>query len=608
MENRGGFVIEDYEAVIGLKEDGRLKVEEDIQVNFSEPRHGIFRKIPYKYKNDGGFVYNLKLSEFSVLDDRGKSRPFENYTESGNYVLKIGNPDKEISGEQIYSISYEVERGIKYFDEHDELYWNPIGTAWPTSIDNAGASINLPEEAQLGEEDLVCFAGKRGSQESACSIAQIDPQKVTVAAGKTLQAGEGLTFAIKFPKGYLQEPSLLEKIANFLAGNWGFFIPLPVFALMLWLWLGKGREINLGRPVIAQYEPPDELTPGELGYLMREKYSNEFVAADIVNLAVKGYLKIKETEIDGLAANVKMWSKRVFAILGSVMFVVGGVVVLTAFLGENVLSLYSAIVFGISIVVSVAIVFWRNSKRKYSGDYELVKIKDWKKDNSLSKQEKDLLEGIFGKDNQETVKLSELKEFYKSVEKARKSVKKQIEGKGYFYLSAYQKKWHYLIIAGAVLLGGFFTGRLDFIIGLGISAAIIFVFGLFMSKKTGVGAEAFWKARGFKDYIKTAERYRVKFQEKENLFEKFLPYAMVFGLADKWAKAFEDIYEKKPDWYESTGARVFHAGYLASSLNNNFSNATQAASNPPRSSSSSSGFGGGSSSGGGFGGGGGGSW
>ncbi len=82
---------------------------------------------------------------------------------------------------------------------------------------------------------------------------------------------------------------------------------------------------------------------------------------------------------------------------------------------------------------------------------------------------------------------------------------------------------------------------------------------------------------------------------------------MVFGMADKWAKAFEGIYEKKPEWYESNQNKVFYAGYLASSLDNNFSSAAKAVSNPPRSSSS-SGFGGGGSSGGGFGGGGGGSW
>jgi uncharacterized membrane protein YgcG len=415
-----------------------------------------------------------------------------------------------------------------------------------------------------------------------------------------------LTFAIKFPKGYLGEPSLLAKVVNFLIDNWGFFVPLPVFALMFWLWLGKGKEISLGKTVIAQYQPPDKLTPGELGYLMKEKYSNEFVAADMVNLAVKGYLKIKETEINGLVANVKMWSKRVFAILGSVMFLVGGVVALTAFFGKNELSLFGAIVFVVSVIVFVVIIFWKKSKRKYAGDYELVKLKEWKNDSELNKHEKNLLDGIFDNGNKERIKISEMKEFYKDVKKARGSVKKEINGRGYFYLGAYQKKSHYFIIAGVVLVGGFFTARPDFIIGLGISAAIIFIFGLFMSKKTGVGAEAFWKAKGFKDYIKTAERYRVKFQEKENLFEKFLPYAMVFGLAEKWAEAFEDIYEKKPEWYESTGAGSFHAGYLASSLSN-FSSVANAASNPP-SSSSSSGFSGGGSSGGGFGGGGGGSW
>ena len=128
-----------------------------------------------------------------------------------------------------------------------------------------------------------------------------------------------------------------------------------------------------------------------------------------------------------------------------------------------------------------------------------------------------------------------------------------------------------------------------------------------MGKKTRKGMESYWHALGFKEYIKTAERYRVKFQEQQNLFEKFLPYAMVFGLADKWAKAFEGIIKESPDWYDSANNNVFTPIILANSLGN-LSSQTSAVSSPPSSSSSSSGFGGGGFSGGGGGGGGGGSW
>ena len=90
------------------------------------------------------------------------------------------------------------------------------------------------------------------------------------------------------------------------------------------------------------------------------------------------------------------------------------------------------------------------------------------------------------------------------------------------------------------------------------------------------------------------------------MFEEYLPYAMVFGVADKWVKAFGDKLSQSPDWYE--GQAAFNAGYFANSLNS-FTSDMSSASSPPNSGASggSSGFSGGFS-GGGFGGGGGGSW
>ncbi len=86
-----------------------------------------------------------------------------------------------------------------------------------------------------------------------------------------------------------------------------------------------------------------------------------------------------------------------------------------------------------------------------------------------------------------------------------------------------------------------------------------------MSRKTLAGAEAVRHIEGLKQYIYTAERYRVKFQENENIFEKILPYAMIFGMADKWANAFEDIYTHDPQWYSSKTGSTFNASTFGQS-------------------------------------------
>ena len=129
-----------------------------------------------------------------------------------------------------------------------------------------------------------------------------------------------------------------------------------------------------------------------------------------------------------------------------------------------------------------------------------------------------------------------------------------------------------------------------------------------MPKKTRKGADAYWKILGFRDFIKTAEKYRAQFYERENIFEEYLPYAILFGLTDKWAKAFEGIYQNPPSWYEGPVATSFSVAAFTDSLNHSLSAFGSSTFRGGGAVSGSSGLGGGGFSGGGFGGGGGGSW
>jgi uncharacterized membrane protein len=139
---------------------------------------------------------------------------------------------------------------------------------------------------------------------------------------------------------------------------------------------------------------------------------------------------------------------------------------------------------------------------------------------------------------------------------------------------------------------------------------VLLAFGAFMPKKTEKGVRALEHARGFREYLATAEKYRLQWQEKEHIFETFLPYAMVFGVADKWSEAFKDIALPPPNWYEGgvSAAGQFNAGRFLISMGVLQSGLTKAVSAQPHKGSGGSGLGGGGFSGGGFGGGGGGSW
>jgi len=149
---------------------------------------------------------------------------------------------------------------------------------------------------------------------------------------------------------------------------------------------------------------------------------------------------------------------------------------------------------------------------------------------------------------------------------------------------------------------------LGWFLSVSVCGLIIAAAARTMPKKTRKGRDALIAARGFEEYLSRAERREIELQERQNYFEKFLPYALAFGIADKWARAFEGIQTKPPNWYSGDGG-VFRPTLFAHDLNLASRSMSSAMVSQPRSSGGSggSGFSGGFS-GGGRGGGGGGAW
>jgi len=606
LENRGAFIITNFEVDILVKKDAVLEIREEIDVNFSEKRHGIFREIPIKYKDDKGFEYNMQLEIISIENEKGDSVQYEIISSGADKVLQVGDPDLEIIGDQKYVIRYDIEKGVRYFDDHDEIFWNPIGTGWPTQILQGFSMIRFENGVDFIAGNSVCFTGEFGSKDENCLVEEYENEKVNFKTTKTLKPNEGLTVAVHLPKGEVWEPSDKERIIMFLSDNWGFGLPVFAFVGMYLFWRRRGKEISLNKTVIAHYEAPDNLTPGEMGYLMKERYTNRLVAADIINLAVKGYLEIEETEetTNSLALFIGNFFRFAFITLFAGLFFVYSV---TYFgFGENI------IFFGFTIFI---IMIFLSKIKKTVGtnhktyEYELENKKDWKDSSDLTEHEKELLEGLFGLNKMGRIKLKDKQDkFYENVGSARSKLIEKIKKEGYFEGGFYNNKVFYIVTASFILAAIVFLSawmeRLDLLIGGLLSVVIVGVFGVFMSKRTQKGAEAYWQIKGYKHYIDVAEKNRIEFNAQRNIFEKTLPYAMVFGNADKWAKAFDGVIEKSPNWYKSKSGD-FSPVVFASTVNNGFVTAAQAASVSPQSSSSS---GGGGFSGGGGGGGGGGSW
>jgi len=529
--------ITSFRSTIVVNPDATISVSEDIVADFPEPRHGIDREIPIRYRDANDNWRNIKLTVDSVTDADGSPVQYALSRQGDDLRIRIGDPDRTVTGEQDYRIGYRVSRALLFFGDHDELYWNVSGDAWRIPLLSVGATVMLPSGITQDLITSACYTGPRGSTDKDC---------VTGISGDTrlFSADAPLTIAIGWPKGFVTAPTAAEEVRDFVSDNVAVALPIVVFLFMSWYWWTRGRDPKTGT-LMAEYDPPDAMTPAKLAALVKMRVTTPGTSATIVDLAVRGFLTIEETGKDGLF-----------------------------------------------------------EKRKYV----LHKTKD--ADSSLDADVTMFFDALF--DGRSEVKVDDL-----STDQGFQKKRVSFQGKvldgltkdGYFAGNPATLMVMYLAIGFAI---GFITlifsepitaawGNMAFVAIL-ISGGLVAMFGVFMPRRSQKGAVANRHALGFKLYLSMAEKRRIEWQVKENMFEKFLSYAMVFGVVDAWTRAFEGLPVTQPSWYRGAPGFVFSPATFGSSLKG-FGEASAHAIAP-----SSSGSSGGGSSGGGFGGGGGGSW
>ena len=564
--------INDFNSTIQINADSTITVTEHIEVDFTqEEHHGIFRIIPVNYTDTKGQKSSIPISILSITDDKGNNWKYSESNDGDYLSIKIGDPNILLNKVTTYNITYKAERAIGNYDDHDELYWNATGDKWEAPIEKAEATIKLPKSLDPKDLRATCYTGSYGATLKNCSADIIDGQTFQFGTkpkgdnSPALNVSEGLTIVAGFPKGivvptpptpeqiYAAAP-LQEKILLTILYNWGLFIPVILAAIMFYLWYTKGRDPRTTRTTIMPiYTAPDNLRPTEIGTIIDETVDMRDISSAMIDLAVRGYLKIVETK-----------SK--------------------VFLFETT-------------------------------TYKFILLKkEFQNDNTLEEYEKKILTAIFKEGTERN--LSDLNnEFYKEIPGIKDLIYGGLVKKGYFPTNPDKIRGIYRGIGIALLIITFFgTGPLfiispSLVFGLGASGIIMFIFAKRMPAKTLKGTEMRYKILGLEEFINTAEKDRLKFQEKENIFEKILPYAMTLGIAAKWTKAFEGIYKTAPSWYESNDPYFmshFSTYYFLSRLDSLSTHMNSTFTSSPR--SSGSGFGGGGFSGGGGGGGGGGAW
>lgn len=326
-----------------------------------------------------------------------------------------------------------------------------------------------------------------------------------------------------------------------------WYIILPIYALVKGYrrWKLFGRDSAGKGTIIPEYIPPKGKSTLLASVILSDRMQTKAVSAAIIDLAVRHYVKVYEIK---------------------------------------------------------------------KGEYELELVKA---PSDLLSEEQTVVTLLFGESSTvgTRIKLKDKTSLYTEISKLGKTVYEQSIAAG--LMADTRKPQKSISLTGWILLG---LSVLTFNVLGAIAGITLLVIGSAMPARTTQGVALKEYLLGLKEYMKMAEADRIKQLQSPSgadktpidandatmlvkLYERLLPYAILFAIEEDWAKQFAPLYATPPDWYVGSSP-TFNAVYFAAAVGS-FSSASVSSFAPP-SSSSSSGFSGGSSGGGGGGGGGGG--
>jgi len=283
------FTIRQYDVNVRFTDEGYADVEEVLQVEFSQPRHGIFRFIPYRDDIGGQRVDRL------YEDIRVDGFKFTTFKENLNTVIKIGDADRYVEGLQTYRIRYRVVNPLNFFEKNIEYYWDLIGTSWEVPIEKIRFELVFPDKVELTRDDVRCFTGAAGQAGQDVSFT-VQAHSVTGQSTRAFGYGEGLTVAVNIEQGVFEA---MSGWAWFIRRHKLLFAPV-VFLLGAFFALFRARNPKL--TVMTEFFPPDGISPAIAGGFVDHSVDSNDVLSLIPHLANKGYLRLEVEEGKGLFA------------------------------------------------------------------------------------------------------------------------------------------------------------------------------------------------------------------------------------------------------------------------------------------------------------------
>lgn len=292
-----------YTSDIQVHDDGWLTVKETIRVRAEgdQIRRGIFRDFPTRYRDRFHNHVNVQFQPLAVLRD-GSSEPWHTKTLSNGIRIYAGSAQHILQpGVYEYTLTFRTNRQLGFFDDHDELYFNVVGTGWVFPIDRVEATVNLPFDVPADALRTDVYSGAYGTRGSDATTEVLSGRRIRFVSTRGLAPREGLTVAVAWPKGLVAAPETAQRVSWFLEDNGAAMALLAGFLIVLawyaWAWNKVGRDPDKG-VIIPRFEPPGGLSPAASRYVHSMSFNRHAFTAAIISLAVKGQLTIEEKKKD----------------------------------------------------------------------------------------------------------------------------------------------------------------------------------------------------------------------------------------------------------------------------------------------------------------------
>lgn len=616
--------IRSFHAFIDVGADGALTVTETIAVNVEgrQISRGIFRDIPLRYQDANGRTREARLDVRSVKRD-GRSEPYAIERNSGVLRIRIGDAGVLLPhGMHVYEIIYDTTRQIRYFEDHDELYWNVTGNGWDFPILKASAEIRLPFGARA--TDITYFTGRYGSTEQAARARRVDGEnRILVETTRALASREGLTAVVAFPKGVVAPLSAAEQRADWWRDNLGWIAGagglVLVLAFYLWAWRRVGRDPP-AEIVVPRWTPPQGVSPALANYIEKRGFKGagwDAFAASTIDLAVKGHLELEQPNKamtirrkgSGIPRGIGVGQRAILSALPAD----GDTLTVDKSNGATVQSVGGA--FRKAMEKEHRNQFYRGNALYIAAGF-FVSVLVLLLTFAFGGFEPEMLAAAFA-----IIFPSAIIAFIAGNVGRRFRQARSLGARIWAVLTT-----AFIGFIGLNLLGGVLATltQVEFDLRvLAVLAGLVItnvVFFFLMGAPTPIGQKRSAEIAGLKQYLTLAEKERMNMRGAPEMspqhFETLLPYAVALGVEKPWSRAFDAwlagaltagaVAYVGPNWYHGTefspGRIGSSLGDMAGSLSDSFTASLPA----PKSSSSGFSSGGGFSGGGGGGGGGGG--